>query len=438
MKYGYKIFLMAFVLIIISTTTIGISLINNSFNTNINNEIEKNIIEINNIMNSINLDLGSLTYILDNYRFNNTYTKIYLDKDVVFTNFKDNNNEIEAKISKNLNEEIITYIKDAKLYMTYKKNYIVITCSDITDIYNAKDEQIKFFTQISSIASLVVALLLSILVNFMTKKIKKLNSSIKEIEKGDYEVIIPDLGKDEIGNFSRSIKSMTESINKNIKEIERISENRKIFIGNLTHELRTPLTSIIGYSSLIKNGKTNKMEIIKDYNEKIYEEGKYIEGLRDKLMNLLLLENTKIVLKSNNISELLEKYKEELNVIYKEAKLILNIAPNIYKSIDEVLFKSLIFNLIKNGIEASVKPVIIIELNNEHISIKDNGHGIPKEEIKKIKEPFYTLNKDRNRKNSGMGLGIPLCLEIIKLHKWDLDIESKLNEGATFIIRIGR
>ena len=91
----------------------------------------------------------------------------------------------------------------------------------------------------------------------------------------------------------------------------------------------------------------------------------------------------------------------------------------------------------KNGIEASTKPTIKISLTSNYLIIADNGKGIMPEDIKKIKEPFYTTNKDRNRATSGLGLGLTLCCNIIEIHNWKLDIKSTINKGTNMIINFG-
>lgn len=440
MRFGLKIFLMSFTLVVVVTNIIGLTLINNTYTTNIQNAIDKHIVEINNIMNNM---IYSTTDDLVNIYYNNkTYTKIYINDVVFSTNFPENYPKIENLLlsytSSYINEEIYTYISDNKLFMAHKDNsYTIITMSDISDIYELRDNEINYFIKVSLSSSLIVAIILSVLVSLITRKLKRLNNIVKEIEKGDYNVVIPNLGNDEIGEFAKSFNKMTKAINDNINEIKTISENRRIFIGNLTHEIRTPLTSIIGYSSLIKNKKIKDANTIEDYATKIYEEGKYIEDMRDKLMNILTLETSKIELKKTNISKLLSETIKELEVLYPKTKFVTNIKSNINKEIDKTLFKSLVINIVKNGINASNDPIITINLTNEVLSIKDNGKGIPKNDLDKIKEPFYTVNKNRNREVSGMGLGIPLCLNIVNIHHWTFDITSIENKGTEVIITLG-
>ena len=423
MRFGLKIFLMAFTLVIITINIIGINLINNTYQTNINNAIEKHIVEINNIMNSV--IYYSPDNIISSYYTNGTYTKIYINNEIFSTNFPENYPEIETKLMSNLGDDIHAYINNNQIFLAHKNNnYTVITMSDISNIYENRTNQIHYFINLSLISSFLVSIILSGLVFLITHKIKRLQKTVKELENGHK------LGHDEIGAFATSFAKMTASINKNIEEIEAISENRRVFIGNLTHEIRTPLTSIIGYSSLIKNKKVTDLETIINYSAKINEEGKYIENMRDKLMHILTLETSSIKLQNKNISNLLKSYINELKLLYKDTIFISEIQSDINKEIDETLFKSLIFNLVKNGINAAPTPEIKIVLTKKILTIADNGCGIPETEIEKIKEPFYTLNKNRNRSESGMGLGIPLVLNIIKLHDWNFNIKSQEQKGT--------
>lgn len=422
-------------MIIIVVNGIGIILINNSFETNIEQEIEKNIVSMNVIMNASYYYTGELTYMIRSYQSSGDHTKIYRDEDIFYNDFSEDLAKIEANLINDNSELVNVYINNKEMYLGMQKdNYKIIISSRIDDIYNNRDKQIEYFIKISLLTSLGASLILSILVILTTRKLKKLKKVTEEIEKGSLDIDIPDLGNDEIGSYAISFRSMKTSIQNNMKEIERISENRKIFIGNLTHELRTPLTSIIGYSSLIKNGKVKNMESIKEYNERIYKEGKYIEDMRDKLMELILLDNNKIEKEKSNLASLIKEYINELKQIYPKVVFKINLEEIVYKDINQTLFKSLVFNLIKNGIEASKEPVIEIVLTNNNILIKDNGIGIKKEEIEKIKEPFYTLKSDRNRASSGLGLGLTLCMKIIEVHNWKLDITSSV--GTTVKIEM--
>ena len=374
------------------------------------------------------------------------YSKI-LEEKLFIEEDKMTNEELHDKYNEYNNDEqyetdgnITTYIEGNKLFMKMRKyTNVVVIMSDISKINNMKKEQIDYFIKLSLACSLTIAFLLSISVSFITRKIKILNKTVKEVAKGNYTAKVKKLGNDEIGNVGKSFNKMTDALQKNISEIEKVSENRKRFIGNLTHEIRTPLTSIVGYSSLIKNRKVADEKVVLEYSKRIYDEGKYIEEISQKLMDLMLLENGSIIKNTINLSEELNRIIEEMQITFPYVIFQRQIEKDVYINFDKTLLKTLIINLTKNAINAYANnPIVRIELDKRKvIKVIDYGKGIKKEELEKIKEPFYTLSKDRNRKFSGMGLGLPLCIQIVEMQEGRLEIESKENEGTKIIIKLG-
>lgn len=481
MKFSQKIFLISFILIIIVINIIGIVMINYTYKLNIEKEIEKSISQTNNIMHELTVYSSyDLSTVANNYLKNGINVDVYINGQRSYTNFKSEDSQIaeglltsedkskdegltteidnienglldtdEDKITaekKSANivenssyiEYMDSYIINDKLFMKLKRdNYIVITLSSISEANNMKQEQTNFFIELSVISSFIIALFLSITVNFLTRKIKKLDKAVNKVKQGNYNIKLKRLGNDEIGNFGNSFNEMTIAIQDNINKIQEVSENRRQFIGDLTHEIRTPLTSIIGYSSLINNDKVTDNNTIKQYSARIYEEGKYIQQMSERLTEMLLIENGSIKKELINISEEMKIIIEELENLYYNAIFNIQIEENVYKEVDKILLKSLIYNLVKNAIGAyDTTPRIDIYLSKYEITIIDYGRGIPEDKIEKIKEPFYTLTKDRNRKISGMGLGLTLCFKIVNIHNWKLNIKSEIEKGTKVTILI--
>lgn len=469
MKFSQKIFLISFILIIIVINIIGIVMINYTYKLNIEKEIEKSISQTNNIMHELTVYSSyDLSTVANNYLKNGINVDIYINGQRSYTNLKSEDSQIAEGLlttEDKIKEEVLStdtekikseanyintnitennayveymdsYIIDDKLFMKLKRqNYILITLSSISEANNMKQEQTNFFIELSVISSFIIALLLSITVSFLTRKIKKLDKAVSKVKQGNYNIKLTKLGNDEIGNFGNSFNEMTIAIQENVNKIQEVSENRKQFIGNLTHEIRTPLTSIIGYSSLITNDKVTDSNIIKEYSSKIYEEGKYIQQMSERLMEMLLVENGTPQKELINISKEMKIIVEELENLFNNTIFNIQIEENVYKEVDKVLLKSLIYNLVKNAINAyDAKPTVDIILSENEIIIIDYGKGIPEDKIEKIKEPFYTLNKDRNREISGMGLGLTLCFKIANIHNWKLNIKSEVEKGTKITI----
>ena len=439
MKFRQRIFLVAFAFVTISINLIGIIIINNNYSLQINNKIENNKINIRNIESMLEFyGEGGLNSSLFNK--DRTSYEILKNDNIIYTNNSINKGIIEELLSPS-SDEVKAIISNKTLFMSVKSNdYDIILAEDITDIFGSRQEQITFFIRVSMIASSIIAICLYIVILFLTRRINKLEKTIGKVQKGDYSVRVEKLGNDEIGKLADSFNEMINSVDENITEIQRISENRKNFIHNITHEIRTPLTSIIGYSSLIKNGKISDKERLMEYNNRIYEEGNYLNLISDRLIDIVLLDNKKIELENLDVSKSVNSILDNIQNLYQDVSFHKNINENIFIKSDRVLLNSLIMNILKNAVVAcknkkeKIIEVSLIFEKETILKIKDNGKGMTDEQLKKITEPFYTSNKDRNRKMSGMGLGLPLCEKICEVLNASLKFESKIDYGTTVTI----
>lgn len=441
MKYGMKIFITTFILVICSIYIIGTLMIYNNYKTDMNNQIDKNLFQINNIYNNFNLYNNSekLSAVANLYVKDKTYIKIYSNNELLFSNINDIPSDIEKNLLVNNENKLKTFISEKKIYTGLVYNNIkILTVNDITNIYDSIEKQRKFFFALSIIFSIGIAFILYIIITVLTRKITALNNIASEIEKGNYSIKVKAFGNDEIGKLAKTFNSMSDSIEYNVNKIKKIANDREIFINNLTHEIRTPLTSIIGFSSLLINTSNFDKNKMNEYLNKIHEEGIYIKNITDKLIELILL-NQQGKLKKQNLSEVLTNIVKEVKDIFPDVRIETNICENIFATFDATLLKSLVFNLVKNSIvayrEEDCKYIKVI-LKPKYIQIIDKGKGIPEEDIEKIKQPFYTINQDRNRDISGMGLGIPLCNKIVDFFQWSLSISSKVNVGTEITINM--
>lgn len=423
-------------------------MIGNNHKSSIEKQIKENIEQIDRIYDEITItEESQIIYIGQRYQKNNIGIEISENDNILYSNILDLTEEIKNRINPKQGNTN-SYVENNMLYVcSNRQDYTIFTKTDINSIFENRKEQIEFFTRISIICSLGISITLFVGVAFITRKIKTLEKAANEILKGNYNIKVKQMGKDEFGTLGKTFNEMTKSINDKINKITKISEDRKSFIGNLTHEIRTPLTSIIGYSSLIKNGKVKEKEIIQDYAKRINQEGNYMQKMNEELMNLILLENQENNFLKINLSKTLNQIIEELKFTFQELQIEIEIEENVYIISDEILLKCLINNLVKNAMQSYLKEnikeyekkpkVLIILKQNAEIQIIDYGKGIPKEELDNIINPFYTLKKDRNREFSGMGLGLPLCIKIVEAHNGKLYIDSKVGRGTCITIKLG-
>ena len=231
---------------------------------------------------------------------------------------------------------------------------------------------------------------------------------------------------------------MADAIEKNVNALQKVADDRRDFIANLAHEMKTPLTSILGFGDLLRIQRMVPDEQRQEYAGIIVEEAKRLRTLSGKLMELITVGNTTLEKEWIALPQLFGEVQAVLTPMMEKSGISLQahpIAGMIW--IDQELFKSLLYNLIDNAVKASaIGNVVILEAkrlaeNRVRFSIVDHGIGMKEEEIRQAVQPFYMADKSRTRKHGGAGLGLALCVEIVKLHGGELSMVSQPGEGTT-------
>ena len=182
-------------------------------------------------------------------------------------------------------------------------------------------------------------------------------------------------------------------------------------------------------------------EEIKNAARYILDEGLRLEALSFKLMDLTMLNKQNFILEQLSSKEVFQNILDTINPIIKEKNINISLdVEDEYIEIEFDLFKMLILNLLDNSIKADSNKLKIIGYkindNRYHIEVNDNGRGIPREEIDRITEAFYMVDKSRSRAQHGVGLGLALCEKIAKIHKSNLKISSEVNRGTIVSLEV--
>lgn len=320
------------------------------------------------------------------------------------------------------------------------KDFKLIISKDIQYVYTERSNNYKFFMIIDLIMLIILSAGMYIISKKLTNPLVKLSNVSKDIAKGEYNIRAVESKKnDEIGVLEHNFNLMVDVIENNIEELKYLNESKQRFIDSLNHEIKTPITSIIGYSELLL--KSNVSEEIKIKSLKyINSEAKRLETLNSTLLKLTLMREENRKLGKVELKEAINNVKNILIYKMERKNIKLNIKiENIDLVQDKELLEVLLTNIIDNSIKASnVGSWIDVEGyygNNEYIlKIKDKGIGIPQEDLDKVLEPFYMVDKARTRKNNGIGLGLSICSEICNMYNISLDIKSKLNVGTEVIL----
>jgi two-component system, OmpR family, phosphate regulon sensor histidine kinase PhoR len=230
-----------------------------------------------------------------------------------------------------------------------------------------------------------------------------------------------------------------------ITELKNLEQMRKDFVANVSHELKTPITSIKGFSETLLDGAMQDTEALKSFLEIILAESDRLQSLIQDLLELSKIEKHGFELSLEKqempalIGEVLPILKDKAEK--KEITIHTSFESRGEAEIDPYRLKQVFINLISNAIVYTPKggDVTISVTEDEkkvHVSIKDNGMGITEEELPRIFERFYRVDKARSRNSGGTGLGLAIVKHIIEAHEGDIEVDSEVNKGTTFTVSL--
>lgn len=274
-----------------------------------------------------------------------------------------------------------------------------------------------------------------LLSRYMTRPIRELDAVVEEIAGGNYGQRSGYTSADEIGKLAENFNRMADRLVEQMREKEMEAKQKEDFTAAFAHELKTPLTSIIGYADMLNSITLSEEERQEAYYY-IYSQGKRLESLSHKLLELVSMEQTPMQMREILTKELEENIRVTMRPVFNRKHIKGKISMEKGKLYgDRDLLLSLLYNLLDNAAKAVDEGGFILlkgrclEQGYE-IKVVDNGRGIPKQDISRITEAFYMVDKSRSRKEGGAGIGMALCQRIVALHKGALRIDSKLGEGT--------
>lgn len=327
-------------------------------------------------------------------------------------------------------------IAGKKILMAGNDEYKVVLIQDISQLYEGLEQQAVYSLGIYFSAAIISVIIMFLITRRILKPLRELQSAALDISNGNLKRRASVRTGDEIGSVAKAFNAMADQIENQVTELEQESERRKQLLGSLTHELKTPMTSIIGYSDTLLHVNL-KWEQKQRALYHIKEECSRLGRLGSKLMSLMgMYDNDSISMEEVSMQELFEQTAQIEKHPLKDKGMKLEYSCTMGKRrVDRDLFESLLVNLVDNSARASREGDTIYLIGEEdRIIVRDQGCGIPKEEIGRVTEAFYMVDKARSRKEGGCGLGLALCSRIAALHGAKLMIESEPGRGTQISI----
>ncbi|HWR31516.1 MAG TPA: HAMP domain-containing sensor histidine kinase [Negativicutes bacterium] len=323
-------------------------------------------------------------------------------------------------------------------YLLVSADFIIVdeayTLSLVRNTTTDMDAIRTMGTKCAAVGVGIVAVAATLALFFTRRSLKTvvaLEAGAAKIAAGSYSSRIPVMGNDEIAALSDQFNRMASAISEKITELNETASRQRMFISGLSHEMKTPITSILARSETLLSRDISEKDQ-RHSLERIYDQCAWLERLSSKLTTLTMLEGN-IETKLINISELFDSVKEMMGTTLDEKKITLITKCNVIALLmDADLMRSVIINLLENAKRASENGSQIELLAYDNvIEVKDYGHGISAEEIDRITEPFYMIDRSRSKKNGGVGLGLALVKRITEAHKVDLVIISTVGIGTS-------
>ena len=230
-----------------------------------------------------------------------------------------------------------------------------------------------------------------------------------------------------------------------ITEHVKLDNMRKEFVADVSHELKTPITSIIGYADTLAEGEYDK-ETQTQFLNVIASESRRMAKLVTDLLTLSRYDNNKNKTEITEIDlgdmtkKCLEKVKLEIEKKNHKVECFVTADVPLVKA-DRYGIERVILNILTNSIKytpqnGNIKIYVGFVYNDAYIKVIDNGIGIPEEDLPRIFERFYRVDKARTRELGGTGLGLSIAKEIIEQNKGSIDIKSEFEKGTEVVIRI--
>ncbi|KGR89721.1 histidine kinase [Ureibacillus massiliensis 4400831 = CIP 108448 = CCUG 49529] len=314
--------------------------------------------------------------------------------------------------------------------------YVVMFQS--TNSLNQMVSYLNVHFAIAGVTSFVVLLLIyAVLSKVITRPLIRMKEATEKLSKGEFNVSLPKLGKDELGELSFSIQKLAN-------DLERLKKDRNEFLASVSHELSTPLTYLIGYSNVAMRDGLGDEER-KQYLEIIGEESNKMKELVKNLLDLARMdENSFTVTKTNFESQpFLEDICKLVAPSFELKNIKLNLKTNENFTIfaDSIRLGQIIVNLLDNALKYSKENTeVLLEAYKKGdktvVKVIDSGIGIPSEELDFIFEKLYRVEKSRSRVYGGSGIGLAVVKELVEAHGGTINVESNLGIGSTFTIII--
>lgn len=347
----------------------------------------------------------------------------------------------EVSSEKSKLDSIINHMNDGLLALDKKGNVVLYNLGFIK-LLNIPNTMVLEGKQFNEIAKELQLDINFDLIRYITRSsLNKEKSKKLNLENGTVINMSPGYYSDDIGILKGYV-----ILYQDITETQRLEDMRKEFVANVSHELKTPITTIKTYSETLLSGAIDDKEMANNFLHVIDTEADKMTSLIRDLLQLSHIDHKKIMwdMSMQNPNNLLRDCIERLRLYSDEKNQTISYTTekeDLKIRMDKGKLQQVFMNIISNAIKYTPANGIVevrfdIVGSNGKISIKDNGMGIPEEDLPRLFERFYRVAKGRSREEGGTGLGLSIAKHIVEGHNGSITVESVLGQGSEFIVTL--
>lgn len=292
---------------------------------------------------------------------------------------------------------------------------------------------------------LVGIIILNLIGRKRIKEIDEIKNIVASIRQSKYQSSDEIVLTKHLSALENEIKEMFEKAKSDIEYLERLQRMRSQFLANVSHELRTPIFSIQGYLETLLNGAMDDPRVNKHFLQKANQNTVNLSNLLNDLIDISMIESGEMRMSYRyfDINIFIQSIISEFIPIAEEKniKLIFNPAKEglqVFGDKDKLrqVFVNLLQNAIKYTDDGNIEVLLEEDKKFVNIAVKDTGIGIPEDDLNRVFERFYRVDKARSRAVGGTGLGLAIVKHIIEAHNSKIIVQSRLGEGSTFSFKL--
>ena len=380
------------------------------------------------------IDISGTDYLeaMDNVQQNTRVTVITPEGNVVYDTKDDeltlanHKNRIEVKAAllhgEGRDVRVSDTIKERSIYYA-----LLLKDGNVLRVSRTVDNVLPMFIQVLPYITIIAVVMICFAIILARWQTSRLIRPINEL----------DLNEPLKNEIYEEFKPLLERIDKQNKEKDAAAQMRKEFSANVSHELKTPLTSISGYAEIMKSGLV-KPEDMPKFSERIYDEACRLITLVEDIIKLSKLDEERVEIEKEDVDlyELAMDVCSRLSLPAERKGVQIKVHGEsvICHGVRPVL-QEMIYNICANGIKynkdgGKLDVWVGNTLSGKKVIVRDSGIGISKEDLDRIFERFYRVDKSHSKQSGGTGLGLSIVKHGAMLHQAEVHVESELGKGT--------